>query len=108
MNINHNEPTVLLDPTSERATAARPLAERPATLTGATVGILDISKARGNVFLDRIAEQLQEPGHRGQTLSQADLHAPCTNGFEPADRGRMPRRGGRPGRLRVLHVVLYA
>ncbi len=60
--MNPTEPIVLLDPTSERSTAARPLAERPATLQGATVGILDISKARGNVFLDRIAEQLQGQG----------------------------------------------
>ena len=52
----------LLDPTSERAPAARALAARPASFDGATVGILDISKARGNVFLDRIAERLTERG----------------------------------------------
>lgn len=54
--------TILLDPTAERAPAVRALQTRPATLDGLTVGILDISKARGNVFLDRIAEQL---GARG-------------------------------------------
>ena len=57
-----SEHIVLLDPTSERAPAAKDLAVRPATLDGLTVGILDISKARGNVFLDRIAEQLGERG----------------------------------------------
>lgn len=63
MNMNqHNEPIVLLDPTSERSAAARATAPRPATLTDVTVGILDISKARGNVFLDRIAEQLTGQG----------------------------------------------
>ncbi len=62
MNMNHSDPIVLLDPTSERSAAARPLAQRPATLQGAVVGILDISKARGNVFLDRIAEQLEGQG----------------------------------------------
>lgn len=57
-----SEALVLLDPTSERASVARAPAARPATLDGLTVGVLDISKARGNVFLDRIAEQL---GARG-------------------------------------------
>lgn len=52
----------LLDPTSELAPAGRTLTARPATLAGATVGLLDISKARGNVFLDRLAELLTEQG----------------------------------------------
>lgn len=52
----------LLDPTAELATAARALTARPATLAGATVGLLDISKARGNVFLDRLATRLTEQG----------------------------------------------
>jgi hypothetical protein len=53
---------ILLDPTSERALAIRPRAPRLASLSGKTVGLLDISKPRGNVFLDRVAEQL---GARG-------------------------------------------
>lgn len=56
------EPTILLDPTAERAPAMRPLLSRPASLQGLTVGILDISKARGNVFLDRLDEQLAAQG----------------------------------------------
>lgn len=52
----------LLDPTSESAPITRGLSPRPATLDGATVGILDISKARGNVFLDRLAELLMARG----------------------------------------------
>lgn len=52
----------LLDPTSELAPVARALAPRRATLAGATVGLLDISKARGDVFLDRLAELLDERG----------------------------------------------
>ena len=52
----------LLDPTAELAPAARALTARSATLTGATVGLLDISKPRGNVFLDRLAERLTEQG----------------------------------------------
>ncbi len=57
-----SEPRTLLDPTSERSAAARQLTPRPATLDAATVGLLDISKARGDVFLDRIAELLGERG----------------------------------------------
>jgi len=53
---------VLLDPTSEREASTRPLASRPSTLEGKTVGLLDISKPRGDVFLDRLEEKLTERG----------------------------------------------
>ena len=53
---------VLLDPTSERSPVARALATRPPSLEGLAVAILDISKARGNVFLDRVDELLQARG----------------------------------------------
>lgn len=53
---------ILLDPTSERALAIRPRAPRLTSLQGKTIGLLDISKARGSVFLDRVAETL---GARG-------------------------------------------
>lgn len=56
------EASILLDPTAERTAAMRALLARPASLDGLTVGILDISKARGNVFLDRIDEQLRARG----------------------------------------------
>lgn len=56
------EASILLDPTAERASAMRALLARPASLEGLTVGILDISKARGNVFLDRIDERLAALG----------------------------------------------
>ena len=54
--------TILLDPTAERAPSARPRLARPQGLDGLTVGLLDISKARGNVFLDRIDERLSDMG----------------------------------------------
>ena len=56
------EPTILLDPTAERTSAMRALLARPAALDGLTIGLLDISKARGNVFLDRLDEQLAARG----------------------------------------------
>ncbi|HEY4333224.1 MAG TPA: UGSC family (seleno)protein, partial [Ilumatobacteraceae bacterium] len=43
---------IVLDPTSERHPAERTRCARPASLAGRTVGLLDISKARGDVFLD--------------------------------------------------------
>ena len=54
--------SVLLDPTAESAPNTRPGSPRLASLEGATVGLLDISKARGNIFLDRIAEHLETRG----------------------------------------------
>ena len=54
--------TKLLDPTSERSVAARQLLPRPISLDGKVVGLLDISKPRGNVLLDRLSEHLIEAG----------------------------------------------
>jgi len=53
---------VLLDPTSEQNPATRQVNARPASLDGLTVGLLDISKARGDVFLDRLDELLRADG----------------------------------------------
>jgi len=55
--------TTLLDPTGERSPATRARAARPASLDGLTIALLDISKARGNVFLDRVATTLEARGH---------------------------------------------
>ena len=52
----------ILDPTSERSVAERARVARPASLAGVTVGLLDISKPRGDVFLDRIEQRLTEIG----------------------------------------------
>ncbi|MCC5811112.1 MAG: hypothetical protein JJU06_12140 [Ectothiorhodospiraceae bacterium] len=54
--------TTLLDPTAERAPAARPRLPRPASLEGLTVGLLDISKPKGDIFLNRLEELLQQRG----------------------------------------------
>ena len=45
----------LLDPTSERRPTERPHACRLPSLAGKVVALLDISKPRGDVFLDRLA-----------------------------------------------------
>ncbi len=48
----------ILDPTSERNVAERERLARPASLEGLTVGLLDISKPRGDVFLDQLETRL--------------------------------------------------
>jgi hypothetical protein len=53
---------VLLDPTGELRPAHRERIERPATLDGLTVGLLDISKPRGEVFLDHLAARMTDRG----------------------------------------------
>lgn len=54
---------VILDPTDERAPIARARARRPSTFDG-PVGIIDISKARGNIFCDELERLIasQHPG----------------------------------------------
>ena len=52
----------LLDPTGERRPVARARVARPASLDGLTVGLLDITKARGDVFLDHLDALLAERG----------------------------------------------
>ena len=55
--------TILLDPTSERSPVKRARLARPASVEGRRFGLLDINKARGDVFLDRIEELLKARGH---------------------------------------------
>ena len=51
-----------LDPTAETTPAIRQRLPRPATLDGLTIGLLDISKPRGDVFLDQLELRLRERG----------------------------------------------
>lgn len=53
---------VVLDPTSERTLPIRERLRRPERLEGLSLGLLDISKARGNVFLDRLQRRFEERG----------------------------------------------
>ena len=57
-----SEDRTLLDPTSERSLAIRPRAPRLEKIEGATIGLLDISKPRGDLFLNRIEERIRERG----------------------------------------------
>ena len=51
-----------VSPFDERRRVAEPLAHRAAALEGARVALLDISKRRGDEFLDRIEELLRARG----------------------------------------------
>jgi len=55
---------IILDPTNERGPRTRPRAPRLARLDGATLGLLDISKPRGDIFLNRLAGLLEQRGAR--------------------------------------------
>ena len=51
-------PTIVFDPTDESIPQRLERADRPHSLAGLTVGLLDISKPRGDVFLDRVEAKL--------------------------------------------------
>jgi len=53
---------VILDPTGEQAHVQRERVLRPKTIEGLTIGLLDISKARGDIFLDRLDSELTKRG----------------------------------------------
>ena len=57
-----SQPTVVLDPTAGTTPSDRTRSPRLTSLVGVTVGLLDISKPRGDVFLDRVSERLGEQG----------------------------------------------
>ena len=78
----------LLDPTAEREPTERPPAPRPKSLDGLTIGLLDIAKVRGDVFLDRIAEVLDQRGFRVARFRKSTYTKPA-----PADlRGEIRTR----------------
>ena len=54
--------TKLLDPTNERQAAAREALPRLTSLADKRVALLDISKPRGDVFLDRLERHLRRLG----------------------------------------------
>ena len=56
-----------VSPLDERVLEPAALAPRPAELAGATVALLDISKRRGDQFLDRLEQRL---GAAGVTTSR--------------------------------------
>lgn len=70
----------LLDPTAERSPVGRPLAAPLDSLDGKIVGLLDIRKARGDVFLDKVAELLEGRGATVKRFAKPTFTKPA-----PAD-----------------------
>ena len=54
---------LLLDPTAETAPAKRERLTRLQARPGLRIGLLDISKPRGNIFLDEIESELSQQGY---------------------------------------------
>ena len=70
----------VLDPTAERSPTGRPLSARLERLDGKVVGLLDIRKARGDVFLDRLADLLTSRGAEVRRYAKPTFTKPA-----PAD-----------------------
>jgi hypothetical protein len=68
---------IVLDPTGERTVESRERLPRPASLEGLTVGLLDISKPRGDQFLDRLQERLTEIGMRVERYRKPTFTKPA-------------------------------
>jgi hypothetical protein len=69
--------TTFLDPTNELDPQSKPRAARPGSLEGLTVGLLDISKARGDVFMDHLAELLTGRGLRVERFRKPTYTKPA-------------------------------
>ena len=69
-----------VSPIDERVREPEPLAPRPAALAGKRVALLDISKRRGDEFLDRLEELL-----RGQGAKTSRFRKPTFSRPAPAD-----------------------
>lgn len=69
--------TTVLDPTGEQRPPQMAEAPRKESLDGVTVGLLDISKPRGDVFLNRLDELLTARGLRVERFSKPTFTKPA-------------------------------
>ena len=67
----------LLDPTSERQLAERQRLTRPDSIAGRTIGLLDIAKPRGNIFLDQLELRLTDAGAKVLRFSKPTFTKPA-------------------------------
>ena len=79
--VSHTDSLLILDPTDEGDPIARRSAERPAHLAG-TVGIVDISKPRGDIFCDELADLFRQ---RFPDLDVVRLRKPTFTKPAPSD-----------------------
>ena len=72
-----NTQATVLDPTAEDRPTERERCLRPEILAGLTVGLLDISKPRGDVFLDRGEERIGVLGARVKRYTKPTFTKPA-------------------------------
>ncbi len=68
---------LLLDPSNESQPAVRSRLPRLSGLEGQTIGLLDIAKARGDLFLDRMETRLREDGANVLRFSKPTFTKPA-------------------------------
>lgn len=78
----------MLDPTGELEASALPLAPRLKSLAGATIGFLDISKPRGDVFLDALQAHLEQRGARVERFRKPTYTKPAPSDIRKQIRER--------------------
>jgi hypothetical protein len=69
-----------VSPIDGRAAAQKAFAPRPATIAGARVALLDITKARGDEFLDRVEHLLRARGAETFRISKETFSRPASAG----------------------------
>ena len=72
-----NVRTVILDPTAEDIPVQRERSPRPESLAGLTVGLLNISKPRCDIFLDRLEERLDSFGVQVERYAKPTFTKPA-------------------------------
>lgn len=68
---------VVLDPTGERSLPIREPLPRPVSIEGLDLALLDISKPRGDVFLDRLEARFSESGARVRRYRKPTFSKPA-------------------------------
>jgi hypothetical protein len=67
-----------VSPIDMRAAEPKPLATRTRDLDGARIALLDITKAKGDVFLDRVEQLLRARGARPFRISKQIFSRPAS------------------------------
>ena len=67
-----------VSPIDERVREPIPFASRPSALEGKRVALLDITKARGSEFLDRVEQRLREHGAQTFRISKEIFSKPAS------------------------------
>jgi len=93
--------TIILDPTDERVPVARQISERSGSVQG-VVGLLNISKPRGNILLDEL-DRLHQVARQGHLDL---LEAPCAQLLAEAHHAAFAGTGalGNFGHRHMHHV----